>query len=52
MDTEKKNEDWSASEIKAAVGAYLTMLALELKGQTFNKAQANRLLRQGALANL
>ena len=51
MDTEKKNEDWSTSEIKAAVGAYLTMLALELKGQKFNKAQANRLLRQGALAN-
>ncbi|MGH8349881.1 MAG: HNH endonuclease [Pseudomonas sp.] len=51
MDTEKKSEDWSKSEIKAAVGAYLTMLALELKGQKFNKAQANRLLRQGALAD-
>ena len=51
MDIEKKNEDWSKSEIKAAVGAYLTMLALELNGQKFNKAQENRLLRQGALAD-
>lgn len=51
MDIEKKNEDWSTSEIKAAVGAYLTMLGLELKGQKFNKAQANRLLRQNSLTN-
>ncbi|WP_288097042.1 HNH endonuclease [Pseudomonas sp.] len=51
MDTKKKNEDWSESEIKAAVSAYLTMLALEQKGQTFNKALENRLLRQGALAD-
>jgi 5-methylcytosine-specific restriction protein A len=51
MDTEKKNEDWNEPEIKAAVGAYLTMLAFELEGQSFNKAQANRLLRQGALTD-
>jgi 5-methylcytosine-specific restriction protein A len=51
MDTGKKNEDWSEPEIKAAVGAYLTMLALEQKGQKFNKALENRLLRQGALVD-
>lgn len=51
MDIGKKNEDWSEAEIKASVGAYLTMLALEQKGQKFNKALENRLLRQGALAN-
>jgi 5-methylcytosine-specific restriction protein A len=51
MDTGKKNEDWSESEIKAAVGAYLTMLALEQNEQKFNKALEHRLLRQGALAD-
>jgi 5-methylcytosine-specific restriction protein A len=51
MDIGKKNEDWSEAEIKASVGAYLTMLALEQKGQKFNKALENRLLRQGALAD-
>ncbi|HEF4762512.1 TPA: HNH endonuclease [Pseudomonas putida] len=51
MDTGKKNEDWSESEIKAAVGAYLTMLALEQQGQKFNKALENRLLRQSELAD-
>lgn len=51
MDTGKKNSDWSDSEIKAAVDAYLKMLALELKGQKFNKALENRQLRQGALAD-
>ncbi|KJH78554.1 MULTISPECIES: HNH endonuclease signature motif containing protein [unclassified Pseudomonas] len=51
MDIGKKNEDWSEAEIKASVGAYLTMLTLEQKGQKFNKALENRLLRQGALAD-
>ncbi|MGE8096359.1 HNH endonuclease [Pseudomonas fluorescens] len=50
MDTGKKNSDWSDLEIKAAVDAYLKMLALEQSGQKFNKAQENRLLRQGVLS--
>ncbi|MCU1748367.1 HNH endonuclease signature motif containing protein [Pseudomonas sp. 6D_7.1_Bac1] len=51
MDTGKKNSDWSDSEIKAAVDAYLKMLDLEQSDQKFNKALENRLLRQGALAS-
>jgi len=32
MSEKKKDSDWSVSEIRAAVDAYLKMLALELSG--------------------
>jgi hypothetical protein len=34
--------DWSRIEVEAAVADYLDMLALELKGEPFNKAEHNR----------
>ena len=36
--------DWSRVEVEAAVADYLDMLALELRGQPFNKAEHNRKL--------
>ncbi|MGF0240571.1 HNH endonuclease [Rhodococcus sp. IEGM1300] len=50
MDTQKNNSDWSDVEIQAAVDAYLRMWSQEQKGQVFNKAHENRMLREGALA--
>lgn len=49
MSVKKKESDWSVPEIKAAVDAYLKMLALELNGQKFVKAQENLALRETAL---
>src|SRR5437762_4527729 len=34
--------DWSRLEVEAAVSDYLGMLALELRGEPFNKAEHNR----------
>jgi hypothetical protein len=34
--------DWSKLEVEAAVADYLEMLALELRGEPFNKAERNR----------
>src|SRR6476660_5021399 len=34
--------DWSRLEVEAAVADYLDMLALELRGEQFNKAEHNR----------
>jgi dephospho-CoA kinase len=51
MDTEKSNSDWSDLEIEAAVDAYLSMLSREQSGQKFIKAEENRILRDGALAD-
>ncbi len=34
--------DWSKLEVEAAVADYLDMLALELRGEPFNKAEHNR----------
>src|SRR6266550_3483094 len=34
--------DWSKIEVEAAVADYLEMLALELRGEPFNKAEHNR----------
>jgi hypothetical protein len=34
--------DWSRTEVEAAVADYLDMLALELRGEPFNKAEHNR----------
>jgi Domain of unknown function (DUF3883) len=34
--------DWSRLEVEAAVADYLEMLALELRGEPFNKAEHNR----------
>lgn len=34
--------DWSKLEVEAAVADYLEMLALELRGEPFNKAEHNR----------
>ena len=39
-------ENWSREEVEAAVADYLGMLALELSGQSFNKAEHNRHLQQ------
>ena len=44
------NTDWTADEICAAVDAYKSMLNKELVGEKFNKAEVNRELRGGALA--
>jgi len=44
-----KDSDWSVSEIRAAVDAYLKMLALELSGQKFVKTVENLALREAAL---
>ena len=49
MSVKKKDSDWSVSEIKAAVDAYLKMLALELSGQKFVKTDENLALRETAL---
>lgn len=50
MDITKDKTDWSDAELAAAVEAYLKMLAWEKAGQYFNKAQDNRLLREGPVA--
>lgn len=49
MNEKKKDGDWSVSEIRAAVDAYLKMLALELNGKKFVKTEENLALRQTAL---
>lgn len=49
MSVKKKESDWSASEIEAAVDAYLKMLALELSDQKFVKSRENLALRETAL---
>ena len=38
--------DWSLSEVEATVADHRAMLALELKGQPFNKAEHNRRLQR------
>lgn len=38
--------DWSEREVEAIVQDYLAMLASELRGESFNKAEHNRALRQ------
>ncbi len=38
--------DWTANEVAATVAAYLRMLTLELTGQTYNKSEQRRALRQ------
>jgi hypothetical protein len=40
------SESWSREEVEAAVADYFDMLALELRGQPFNKAEHNRQLQQ------
>jgi 5-methylcytosine-specific restriction protein A len=49
MSEKIKDGDWSVSEIKTAVDAYLKMLALELSGQKFVKTKVNLALRETAL---
>jgi len=49
MSVKKKESDWSVSEIRAAVDAYLKMLAFELSGQKFVKTEQNLALRETAL---
>lgn len=38
--------DWTANEVAATVAAYLRMLTFELTGQTYNKSEQRRTLRQ------
>ena len=40
------SRDWSEAEVEAAVADYLDMLAREVRGETFNKAQHNRALQE------
>lgn len=49
MSVKKKESDWSVPEIRAAVDAYLKMLALELSGQKFVKTEENLALRESSL---
>jgi hypothetical protein len=39
-------DDWSREEVEAAVSDYFAMLAMELRGQPFNKAEHNRNLQK------
>lgn len=39
-------ENWSHEEVEAAVADYFDMLAKELRGESFNKAEHNRRLQQ------
>lgn len=41
--------EWSNDELKAAVSAYLKMLSLERRGETYSKSEVNKGLRQGSL---
>lgn len=43
--------DWSDEELEATVNAYLWMLAEETNGRPYNKAEVNRQLREGLLAD-
>ena len=40
------SRDWTRAEVEAAVADYLDMLAREVRGETFNKAQHNRALQE------
>ena len=40
------SRDWTRAEVEAAVADYLDMLACEVRGERFNKAQRNRALRE------
>jgi 5-methylcytosine-specific restriction protein A len=42
-------DEWSDDELEAAVVAYLQMLADELSGRVYSKADANAGLREGPL---
>ena len=50
MDTPKDDSGWSDEELEASVDAYLKMLDLEVRGQTFRKSVENQLLREGPLS--
>ena len=39
------NDDWSREQVEAAVADYLEMLAMELRGEDYNKAERNRQLQ-------
>ncbi len=41
---ERESDVWSREEVEVIVGDYLQMLALELRGEPFNKAERNRAL--------
>ena len=51
MEPVKGKNDWSDSEIQAAVDSYLQMLKREQHGEKINKAHENRLLRELALTS-
>lgn len=40
------SDDWSQQEVEIIVEDYLSMLALELRGQDYSKAERNRELRK------
>jgi hypothetical protein len=39
-------EDWTREEVEAVITDYFNMLAMELRGEPFNKAEHNRLLQR------
>jgi hypothetical protein len=41
--------DWNAEELRAAIGAYLTMLGAQERGEKYSKADFRRALRKGPL---
>lgn len=45
-----KSSDWTDAELAASVRAYVAMLRRELAGESINKAEVNRQLRETALA--
>ena len=46
-----EGSNWTDAEIDASVSAYLSMLKDEVAGKEFNKAEANRRLRNSSLPN-
>ena len=51
VNSDKNNEsDWSDSELKEVVRAYLWMLGYEKKGKSYNKSAINKSLREGVLS--
>ncbi|MEI8348708.1 MAG: HNH endonuclease [Candidatus Omnitrophota bacterium] len=49
-DKTNSDEDWSDSEIKESVKAYLWMLGCEKNGKSYNKSAVNKSLREGVLS--
>jgi len=51
MDPTTTASDWSDEELETSINAYFEMLAKELRGEPYNKAEVNRKLRESILKN-